>query len=581
MPKKLTTEEFIEKAIKIHGDKYNYSKVEYIKSKEIISIVCKKHGEFKQSPNVHLKGCGCPICMAENTGNRIRLTTKEFIKRSVKIHGNKYNYSKVEYIGIYEKIIIICKEHGKFEQIPNVHLKGCGCPKCSRNRITTEDFIEKSIKIHGEKYNYSKVEYINNREKIKIICKKHGEFMQTPNVHLKGGGCPKCYGFNKTTEDLIKQFKEIHKNKYNYSKTEYTGIKNKIIIICKKHGEFKQSPASHLFGHGCFLCGIIKVSNKNKSTNKQFIEKSVKIHGEKYDYSKVEYTKGTEKIIITCKKHGDFKQTPSNHLSGHGCLKCKIEVTGNKIKLTTKKFIEKAIKTHSNKYDYSKVKYINSKIKVIIICKKHGEFKQSPASHLFGYGCPKCGEKTKAEKCKLTTKEFIEKAVKIHRNKYNYSKTEYINSKIKVIIICKKHGEFKQSPASHLQGIGCPYCFLKNQSEVKRLLFIHYSDFEITSQKFIYNYIGADKKEHKRYCDFYLQKDEKIIIVEYDGQQHFMSRRFNGMSQEKAEKRFIIQQFIDNKDTEFCKENNILLWRIKYDDNKEKSTLRLKELING
>ena len=117
-------------------------------------------------------------------------------------------------------------------------------------RLTTEEFIEKAKKVHGDRYNYSKVEYKNNCIKVIIVCKIHDGFKQKPNGHLNGKGCPKCVGQNKTTKELIKQFNKIHRNKYDYSKVEYINSRTKVIIICKKHGEFSQTPNNHLRKRG-------------------------------------------------------------------------------------------------------------------------------------------------------------------------------------------------------------------------------------------------------------------------------------------------------------------------------------------
>jgi hypothetical protein len=180
-----------------------------------------------------------------------------------------------------------------------------------------------------------------------------------------------------------------------------------------------------------------------------FISKAKKIHGEKYDYSKVEYINAKTKIIIICKIHGEFYQTPSNHLSNYNCQKC-----SNNFKLTTQSFIEKAKLIHKNIYDYSKVEYINTDTPVIISCNKHGDFKQIPDFHVNRKsGCPKCSNNVKF--CLL---EFIDKANQIHNNKYDYSMVEYSNNRKHIIIICKAHGEFTQMPFVHLLRHGCPSC---------------------------------------------------------------------------------------------------------------------------
>lgn len=122
-----------------------------------------------------------------------RLTTGEFISKAKEIHGDKYDYSKVEYVNAHTPVCIICPEHGQFLQMPSNHLKGRGCSKCSNNRkLTLNEFIEMSKKIYGDKYDYSKVNYINALTKVCIICPEHGEFWTTPNNHLRGHACPIC-----------------------------------------------------------------------------------------------------------------------------------------------------------------------------------------------------------------------------------------------------------------------------------------------------------------------------------------------------------------------------------------------------
>ena len=191
--KKLTIEEFIKKAEKFHNNKYDYSKVEYVNSQTKVCIICPKHGEFWQTPAMHLSQNGCPKCGRESS-SKSRIKEKDsFVSEATNIHGNKYDYSKVEYKGTHTKICIICPIHGEFWQTPRKHLEGNGCPRCYGNkRLTTEEFIKKATSIHGNKYDYSVSEYKNYRTKLKIICPKHGEFIQTPHSHLNGDGCPYC-----------------------------------------------------------------------------------------------------------------------------------------------------------------------------------------------------------------------------------------------------------------------------------------------------------------------------------------------------------------------------------------------------
>ena len=185
----------------------------------------------------------------------------------------------------------------------------------------------------------------------------------------------------------------------------------------------------------------------------EFINKANKVHNGKYDYSKVEYVNAKTKVCIIYHEHGEFWQTPHNHLQGQGCPKC-----SPTLKLNKDVFIENSNKKHNGKYDYSKVKYINNRTKVCIICPEHGEFWQTPSNHMYGYGCAKCANSLNAENHTSNTDIFIEKAKLMHLNKYDYSKVKYINNRTKVCIICPEHGEFWQTPDAHLSNKGCPKC---------------------------------------------------------------------------------------------------------------------------
>lgn len=188
-----------------------------------------------------------------------KLTTSEFIEKSIDRHGDRYDYSKSVYVNSKSKILIICRKHGEFLQTASDHyLSGCGCQKCDPTSILGKyKFIDKSVLTHGNKYDYSKVEYgKNNYEKVKIICRKHGEFLQTPWAHMRGQGCPYCYMGNKkyTKEEFITKSKIKHDDLYDYSLVEYKTKRDKVKIICKKHGTFEQKAYVHIQGHGCSTC---------------------------------------------------------------------------------------------------------------------------------------------------------------------------------------------------------------------------------------------------------------------------------------------------------------------------------------
>ena len=195
MASKLTKEEFVSKARSIHGDKYDYSLVDYVNSQTKVSILCPIHGIFDMKPNSHLSGQGCWECGLElRANNRVNNAKLKFKERASHIHNNKYNYELVEYTGTRNKIDIICPIHGVYSQIANEHLRGKGCIKCYRDSqfSDTESFIASSKLVHGDTYDYSEVKYINNKTKVTIICPVHGSYMTSPSIHLKGSDCPLC-----------------------------------------------------------------------------------------------------------------------------------------------------------------------------------------------------------------------------------------------------------------------------------------------------------------------------------------------------------------------------------------------------
>lgn len=198
-------------------------------------------------------------------------------------------------------------------------------------------------------------------------------------------------GKQKTTEQFIEESKNVHGNKYDYSKTKYINSKTKLCITCPEHGDFWQLPCNHLKGKGCMKCSMNKKPQCLPIGKEAFVEKAKKIHGEKYDYSLVQYVNGLEDVVIICPEHGEFKQKPQNHLDGCGCQKCGEKSRGKTLRWNKEKFIEEARKIHGEKYDYSLVDYKNTDTPVKITCPEHGIFEQTPYHHLRRkQGCPIC-----------------------------------------------------------------------------------------------------------------------------------------------------------------------------------------------
>ena len=362
-------------------------------------------------------------------------------------------------------------------------------------KLTQIEFIKKCILKYGNKYDYSKVKYINSKVKVCIIChekdefgEEHGEFWQRPNDHLNGCGCPKC-------------------------------------------------------------------NDKYIPTTEEWIKKAKQVHGDKYDYSKTVYINSQTKVCIICPKHGEFWQKANGHLNGLGCLKC-----SGLENLTTEIFKDKANIIHNNKYDYSMVNYYNHATKVCIIChekdefgEEHGEFWQRPNHHLKGVGCKKCSKNY------MDNNLFIKKAKQVHGDKYDYSKTVYINSQTNICIICPEHGEFWQLPSTHLKGSGCPLC-VGTHGEQYIMEFLNKNNIQFEFQK-TFKWL---KYRKNLYLDFYLP--ELKCCIEFQGEQHYKPINFGSKNKKELLSEFKLIQKRDIVKEKLCRENNIRIFYIKYDE---------------
>lgn len=312
---------------------------------------------------------------------------------------------------------------------------------------------------------------------------------------------------------------------------------------------------------------MAKITTK-KLTTETWIEKAKEVHSNKYDYSKVIYTNSKTKVCIICFIHGEFWQEAGSHLSGHGCKTCRDIKSGNYKKSTTEEWIQKVKLIHNNKYDYSKSTYIKSLIPVCIICPDHGEFWQLPKLHLKGNGCQKCAISKRYKKIILTKEEFIIKSNKIHFNKYDYSKVEYINNKTLVCIICKNHGEFWQAPSKHMIGQGCSSCN-DSKGELKIRIWLEENVIKYEYQKTFDNC----KNIKKLPFDFYLP--EYNLCIEFDGLQHYIPVEYFG-----GEEKFKKLKYNDSVKTKFCKDNDVKLLRIRYNQINNIETILRKEIDN-
>lgn len=318
--------------------------------------------------------------------------------------------------------------------------------------------------------------------------------------------------------------------------------------------------------HFAYLLESLNVGNKmRKLTTREFIERARKVHGDKYDYSKVEYETSNSKVEIVCPIHGSFYQIPKHHMNGTGCPMC-----DKSKKLNTKEFIQKAQDVHGNKYNYDKSKYIRAFEKICITCPIHGDFWQLLAVHLQGHGCALCKNEATRQRCVMSKDEFIRRAKIAHPTKnYDYSKVEYLTAGNKVCIICPKHGEFWQNASNHLNGSCCPNCQVSfGENLVKVFLDEHNIDY--IPQYRIKNENLFCNNEYL-IVDFYLPSFNAII--EYNGVQHYQPiKRFGGYGS------FDNQIERDNALRQYCKEYKIKLIEIPYTQKKNINETVKKEL---
>ena len=365
-----------------------------------------------------------------------------------------------------------------------------------------------------------------------------------------------------TKEEFITRAKEKHGDRYSYDNVKYVNNSTPVFITCKIHGDFPQIPQDHMKGSGCPYCA----KEAKTDTLDEFIVKSKEVHGDKYNYDKVEYKGNNEKVVITCPIHGDFLMTPHIHKNGHGCNKCAIENDIRRKTKTTEGVVNEFIDVHGDRYSYDKVRYVNDITPVTITCPIHGDFLMTPHNHKIGHGCDKCVKEKQAKERRMTMEEFVAKAMTKHGDKYDYSNTIINgNSRTKVKIKCNTCGTiFEQQINSHLTGCGCPKCNESHLETVTSIL-LEKHNIEYEPQK-TFPWL---KNKRKMYLDFFLP--EYNIAIECQGIQHYKT---HGVFNEEKVK---YTQQNDILKYKLCTEHSIPIYYIKYNDDTEE---KINELIS-
>jgi hypothetical protein len=249
-------------------------------------------------------------------------TTEEFVARARQRHGDRYDYSQSDYVSQSTPIKVICPEHGAFFPTPKKHvLSGTGCPVCARRSASLEKFIAAARAVHGDKYSYDLVRVTTTHAPVTIVCPTHGPFEQGYKVHLLGHGCAKCAGVAKKNRDeFVAEASIVHDGAYDYSKVEYVSAKSPVTITCKKHGDFQQSPSSHLRGSGCPACGRESSRKIHDEWGKQRLDQIV-ARGLPYSYDFPETMRAASIVNVTCDKGHKFSQR-ADGATRYGCPVC-------------------------------------------------------------------------------------------------------------------------------------------------------------------------------------------------------------------------------------------------------------------
>lgn len=499
--------------------------------------------------------------------------TQHFIARAREKHPNTpYKYDKTAYVRAVGKVVITCELHGDFTQTPAHHLSGNGCPSCGRTGKPQvlhppEAFRLRAAKVHPEgSYSYDHVGQWNTRSRVTITCLVHGDYEQNAFSHLRGNGCRACSatkvgaarrgrpsGLTHTRDQFIAQATAAHRDRYDYTATEYRGTEFKVAIVCREHGVFHCLPGNHYKGSGCPDCGRRQAGLSHRVGFEDFVARSRQIHGDAFVYDAVDYVTMHDDVTLGCATCGQtFRQTPSNHIFGkNGCPRCRHS------NLDQAEFVRLCRLAHpSQLYDYSRTVFQGSQLPVTIVCSVPGEFAQTATRHLQGHGCAQCGYVTAADKMRITTAEFVRRAVGVHGDAYQYHDSVYTGSHEPITIQCPKHGPFSQAPANHVHGYGCPKCRRGSRGEalVASTLLALGVDFE--TQK---SFPDLRLVRSLRF-DFYMPSLN--LLVEYDGKQHYMPIDCWG-----GEDAFRGQQVRDALKNDYADRHSIILLRIPYTSN--------------
>ena len=522
----------------------------------------------------------------------ITKTKERFVEQARAIWGNRYDYTDSVYINNRKPITIYCPKHDYHFRVamaqnhilkPHGTFKPTGCPVCAAE------------KLHGSEYGKDWRRYLK-------VCAKNnrvGRIVQPPQKHFKSpeqraaeeaarqaeaeakrlkkkAYMEKWHAKSMKEAAFFEKLQQQYPDQYDTSKTEYKGREGKLTLICPVHGPFVITPRQ-LFSndarnkaHGCWKCEGRKDPNERppQMTADEFFNKMKKLYGDRFDFSKSEFSGIDDSITFICKKHGEQKNKADTLLNGKGCDYC------NGRRFWGPDFERLAREKHGDKYDYSKVGEIKGKKDIVtIICPEHGEFPQRVDLHLAGYGCRECANYPNKKSPQQRCNEWIKKCIeKYGEGRYDYSRAheDYVNNDSLVWIRCCIHDHwFQTTPDNNLRTVNgsCPICSMEFRE----------SEGEATIRRWLQNHGILDfEQEHAlpnedptlplQYlsADFYMLIGREYIIIEYHGEQHYEEIPF--FYEGRKLRTFEVQQHRDRYLRKYCKDHRIRLIEIPYWD---------------
>lgn len=583
-----TRDEFLTTVRSLYGNKYTYLDLpEKVPNKETIHYICPEHGLITETCESHLRR-GCPKCLPKaqvKSGETAKKHLNDFVsKLGIKVikdwtcewlYNMKFDYFFPDYdlaIDLY------CEANLPEMTDEEIHKREVKHNLCREHKVYTIYFYQKTCR----KYFNPKWRGISTTKQLEELFEKlsiQGKELffpppKPPKERVKRERKPKARNprkyatneewysamhnrFAKTNEQFITEAREVHGDKYDYSLVDYKDNITPVDIICPDHGVFSQIPKSHLKGHGCPICGNIKVGEKIANNPDEVMEKLKEIWGDEYDFSEAVYVRANQPMKVIChhldkdgNEHGPFYPQPSNLLNGHGCLKCGLERAQEKTRLPYSEFLERANAVHNGRYQYIEETYKGYDELMTMICPDHGEFQQRPHNHLAGQGCQKCGSIKGGLAIRLTQEEFIRRCTEVHNGKYDYSQVVYDGLTNKIKPICPKHGMFEQRAGVHLNGSGCPKCRTSNLE--RKITKVLDKDFDVD---YVYNY--RVKWLGMQSLDFYIP--DYNIGIECQGAQHFEKDYYNRKHQDPEFKNYYKVVERDQRKNKLCKENGVNL----------------------